>query len=392
MILELLTYILKVDLLFAVMYLAYRLLLQRTVFHNWNRFYLLVAPLLAISLPFISVQSATSPIYVIELPEIYSTAGAATIETSSISIWSMILLVWISGAFISLFTMVRNVRKSYNALKRDQVGAFTFFRKVHIDHRITGSTRAKIAAHEQVHADQLHTLDLLWYELLRVVFWFDPLFLLARRSLKVLHEYIADHQANRMTEDYAETLVANAFGLSVLPLANEFKSNNIKNRISMITKKKSTGQRIALLGSILLVAVASVSIGWTAVVVPDHMGKEEVYDKVEKMPQFPGCDASKVKAEEMKKCSMDLLIQFMGATVKYPKKSQKENAEGTVMVKFVVMSDGSIKKAEVVKGVTEELDAEALRVISTMPNWVPGEQKGEKVNVSIVLPISFKLS
>lgn len=389
---ELLTYVVKVDLIFASMYLVYRILLQRTVFHNWNRFYLLVAPLLAISLPLISVQSASSPIYIIELPEMYSTAGTATIETSSISIWSMILFVWISGAFISLFTMVRNVRTTFHALKRDQVGAFTFFRKIHIDRRITGSTRAKIAAHEQVHADQLHTLDLLWYELLRVVFWFDPLFLLARRSLKVLHEYIADHEANKKTEDYAETLVANAFGISVLPLANEFKSNNIKNRISMITKKKSAGQRITLLGSILLVAIASISIGWTAIVVPVDLGKEEVYDKVEKMPHFPGCDESKFKDEALKQCSMKMLGKFFGATVQYPTKAQKEETEGTVMVKFVVMTDGSIEKAEVMKGVTKELDAEALRVISTMPNWVPGEQKGEKVNVSIVLPIRFELS
>ena len=110
------------------------------------------------------------------------------------------------------------------------------------------------------------------------------------------------------------------------------------------------------------------------------------------MPIFPGCDESKMKGDELKKCSMKMLGKFFGATVQYPEKAQKEDSEGTVMVKFIVMTDGSIEKAEVVKSVTKELDAEALRVISTMPNWVPGEHEGKKVMVSVVLPIRFQLS
>jgi len=389
---ELLIYLLKVNLIFSTMYLVYRLFMQQTVFHQWKRVYLLAAPVLALVFPLISLLNAGGPIYTVVLEEFDISASAAVLNEPSISVWNILLIIWSIGLLIVLFTAVRNIVLSYRASVEPNVQAFTFLKRIHISNSFSEKERSRILAHEKVHADQLHTLDLLWYELLRVVFWFNPLFLLGRRSLKLLHEYIADEEANRITEDYSETLLANAFGISVLPLANEFNSNNTKNRISMIKKRKSAGQRFALLGSILLVAVASVSIGWTAFVLPANVGKERVYEKVEKMPHFPGCEEASMSDDDLKKCSMKLLMNFMGENVKYPGAAKKNNDEGTVMVKFVVSNKGEITKATVVKNVTEELDAEALRVINAMPNWVPGEHEGKKVNVAIVLPIRFQMS
>ena len=387
---ELLTYIFKVNLIFSIIFLGYYLATRQTVYHQWNRFYLLVAPLIALCIPFLTSGSGSEPVYVVEMPQLPVQAAEGIVASSTVSLIDGMVWVWCLGCAIAFFTALFNVRASVK--NKEQSTGHTFMGRIHIDPSLDPATAKKVLLHEEVHAKQWHSLDLLWYEVLRVAFWFNPLFLVGRRSLKTIHEYIADEEANRNTTNYPETLVASAFGLSALPLANEFNSVNIKNRVKMITKKKSAGQRASLLGSALIVALAAVSIGWTAVVVPSDLGKEEVYEKVEKMPHFPGCNENGMSKEELKKCSFNLLVDYMGKTVKYPEQAKKDDTEGTVMVKFIVTSEGAIKKATVVKNVSEELDAEALRVIQGMPNWVPGEKEGKKVNVSMVLPISFKMS
>ena len=97
----------------------------------------------------------------------------------------------------------------------------------------------------------------------------------------------------------------------------------------------------------------------------------------EEMPEFPG---------GMREC-----MNFLGKNVKYPETAQKNGVQGRVIVQFVVNRDGSIAEPKVVRGVDPELDAEALRVISIMPKWKPGKQKGEAVRVKYTIPVMFRL-
>ena len=103
----------------------------------------------------------------------------------------------------------------------------------------------------------------------------------------------------------------------------------------------------------------------------------DVFDVVETMPQFPG------GAPE--------LFNYLAKNIRYPKDAMEANVQGRVIVTFVVGKDGSINDARVVKSVDPQLDAEALRVISSMPNWTPGTQSGKAVNVKYTVPISFRL-
>jgi|GEM_PF-5365086 len=105
--------------------------------------------------------------------------------------------------------------------------------------------------------------------------------------------------------------------------------------------------------------------------------KEKVFMIVDKMPQFPGGD--------------NQLMNFISSTLRYPAQMQREGKEGRVLVQFIVDKNGNVNNAKVVKPVNFEMDEEALRVVGLMPTWIPGEQKGEKVAVSYVIPISFKL-
>ena len=118
---------------------------------------------------------------------------------------------------------------------------------------------------------------------------------------------------------------------------------------------------------------------------------EKAFDVVEQMPQYPGGPAA--------------LMQFLAQNIRYPEEAHKAGVQGRVIVSFVVETDGSISEAKAVKvetdgsiseakavkSVSSELDAEALRVINCMPNWIPGRQNGEAVRVKYVVPVTFRL-
>lgn len=102
-----------------------------------------------------------------------------------------------------------------------------------------------------------------------------------------------------------------------------------------------------------------------------------IFEVVDEMPEFPGGTGE--------------MMKYISKSVKYPEDAFKNNVQGRVMVRFIVTKDGSIKNPEVVRSVYPSLDAEAIRVISQMPKWTPGKQRGKAVNVRYVIPLIFKL-
>ena len=104
----------------------------------------------------------------------------------------------------------------------------------------------------------------------------------------------------------------------------------------------------------------------------------EIFQVVEEQPMFPG--------------GMQELMTFLQANIRYPKEAQERGLQGRVVVQFVVNKDGSICDEHVVRSVDPQLDAEALRVVRSMPNWTPGKQRGEAVRVRFTIPVSFKLN
>lgn len=105
--------------------------------------------------------------------------------------------------------------------------------------------------------------------------------------------------------------------------------------------------------------------------------KDQIFMVVETMPIFPGGDKE--------------LFKFLGQNIRYPVEAQKKGIQGRVLCQFVIDKDGSIDDIKVVKSVDINLDAEAMRVISVMPKWTPGKQRGEVVRVKYTLPVNFKL-
>ena len=106
--------------------------------------------------------------------------------------------------------------------------------------------------------------------------------------------------------------------------------------------------------------------------------EEEIFMVVEDAPEFPG--------------GTEALLKYLRDHIKYPAICRENNIQGRVLVSFVVNKDGAIVEPEVVKGVNPSLDKEALRVISTMPKWKPGKQRGKEVRVKFTVPVNFRLN
>lgn len=117
------------------------------------------------------------------------------------------------------------------------------------------------------------------------------------------------------------------------------------------------------------------------VVVVGYGGEEGpapvVFEVVEQMPKFPG--------------GIDGIMQYLARTIKYPVVAQESKTEGRVIVQMVINKEGQVTSTRVIKSVSPELDAEAIRVVSSMPKWEPGMQRGQTVNVRYTLPITFRL-
>jgi protein TonB len=111
----------------------------------------------------------------------------------------------------------------------------------------------------------------------------------------------------------------------------------------------------------------------------DSIPREEVYTIVEQMPEFTGGEQA----------MRDYIIK----NIVYPKQEKKQGIQGTVYIQCVISQTGEVKDAKVVRGVPngEALDKEALRVVSSMPDWKPGMQSGNPVSVSYFIPIKFYL-
>lgn len=388
---ELAIWALQMNLLALVMYFLYHALLRNSAFHQWNRAYLISVPILSSMVPLLQNFGAADANYQIVLPTVV-TSVESNVTADGPAIVVLVAWIWFVGVVCSLIKSCYELVRIRAAFKLGSPGhSFTFFNRIHVDPSVNETVRSQIRMHEQVHADQRHTIDLLFYEFFKVLFWFNPVFPMGQRELKELHEYIADEVVNDRIPDYPHILVANVLGVDVLPLANELSKSNLKNRIKMMNRRKTPKHALTFAGTALTAIAACVLVAFTNIGVSPEQQEEEIFQVVEQMPVFAGCDVSAMTAEDAKKCSMQKLGEYVGKHVEYPASAKKAGVEGKVFIQFVVSKDGTVKNAEVKRGVHEEMDAEALRVVQGMPKWTAGQQNGKNVNVRMTLPIMFAL-
>ena len=436
-------YILKSAICLALFYLGYRLLLSRDTFLRFNRFALLSGFGLAALLPLVRVGvEGVSPLgpALEEWGRIAAPVEPAATASPAVSCYSIGLAIYLMGVLffiarflwgvVSLIRLIRAGRRerladgSWLVLHRLPLAPFSWLRYIFLAEKDLLSKPELILAHEQAHIRMRHTWDLLFTELFLWLQWFNPAAWLLRQELQAVHEFEADAAVLGMgydSKEYKLLLIEKAVGSSRYTLANSLNHSSLINRITMMQKRKSNpwarmkyafvlpvaatamaafarpeiSQQMAEISSAKITDLSRMvqttaaertrpeAIDTTTsareVMVTGYaqFTDNKVYESAEVMPEFPGGQTE--------------LLKFVAKRVKYPTEAQRKGAQGRVIVKFVVETNGSISNIHVVKGIDPLLDAEAIRVCTTMPTWAPARQEGKAVRCYYTIPVTFGL-
>jgi hypothetical protein len=249
-------------LLFQTLFLAvYDLFLQNETFFKWNRIYLLVTPMLSFIIPllrFDSLQKTVPQSYMVYLPEVVINPQILIEKSTSFETGFNILpiifylgIVLFTVLFLVRLTKIFKLILTNNNIKKDNYtlivlnkkqSAFSFFNYIFINNNLLENKDLQIIQHELIHCKHRHTLDLLYFELLKIVLWFNPVVHLYQKRITLLHEYISDAEVVKETDksQYFSKLLAETFNVENICFINQFfKHSLIKKRIVMITKEKS---------------------------------------------------------------------------------------------------------------------------------------------------------
>ncbi|MBZ4191239.1 energy transducer TonB [Niabella beijingensis] len=258
------TYLLQVICCSGILYGYYHFFLRNERFHQYNRFYLLAAVLLSITLPLLRIRlslegnnvitQSLGKIYLSEEPAAAATTPVRQIDWALLSGWVALTI----GAFffIRFVAGIIKVVQIKRQGQQEQLGRITFIKTIHPyapfsffnwlfwnkNHNPGSDEGKQILRHEMYHIHKRHTLDLLFVELLLCLYWINPFFYLYRKEVKMIQEFLADRYAAKETDplNYAGILVTSAIQQKQLLLTNPFFNNQLKRRIAMLTKNNKT--------------------------------------------------------------------------------------------------------------------------------------------------------
>jgi len=252
-------YLFKASAGMVALYGLYWLLLRKHTYFTFNRFYLLTALLIALAAPFVVLtEKAPEPLPITQISLEPATVVYQPMEEPFMTTEQVVWLVYGLGVLVMLGRLgfrLWQVLKIIRAGEHQRAGkyilvraadasisSFSFLNYLVVSQKDAETYGEVVLRHELVHIQERHSWDLLWLELVHVFWWFNPILIFFKRSLKEIHEFIADERAtNGDRMQYAHTLVGYAFGVSPNVLTNNFfDATQLKNRIAMLTKNRSS--------------------------------------------------------------------------------------------------------------------------------------------------------
>jgi len=414
----------------SIFLLSYQLLYKNETFFKHNRTYLLLTSLLSLILPFVNINALSQREfgnYLVSLPEVILSNTSSNesfisdfqslFNNSLFNLVTIYYVITVVMFFVFVFKLYKLVKVIFENEKtklskytiihlRDSTSAYSFFNFVFLGNQISSSQKQQILAHESVHVSQRHTLDLLWFEVLKILFWFNPLVYIYQNKINVIHEFLADKNAlkNNKTE-YYQQLLQQVFNVNNCSFINPFfKQSLIKKRIIMLQKSKSKQVNLAkylLLIPMLLAMLVYVSCSndqstnqkEEQVIETKTMDNAKVYgiSEVDQLPIFEGCEAL-MDLEAQKKCFSEKVSKHLLKNFNTKIAENKGLTEDVykVVVMFKITSKGDV---EIIKARAphEDIESEAIRVINDLPKLIPATLNGQPVSVNYALPIKFKI-
>ncbi|EDM45146.1 TonB [unidentified eubacterium SCB49] len=445
--------------------------------------YLLGTAILSFVLPFMQfdvISEQIPSVFRMELPAVFIGNGnpevanvvqsldPVLITQSSVDWPAVLLIIYGVGVTVAVLVFLLKlqklavIRKSSHLSKTlgyriyeipNSTEAFTFLRTMYLGATISEDKKEHIIAHEKVHIDQWHSLDLLFFEVLKALFWFNPMVYIYQKQLQSLHEFAADKTvAEQDKSAYYQNLLSQVFGTTSISFINTFFNQSlIKKRIIMLQKSKSN--RVSALKYLLVIPFIAGMLVYTScandtaeissTVNSTAEGDTEVMQKINELSEaimkvgnisdeemkaleflaaeakpgdkiyhsvdeyltdvneegvplstldtFPVYPGCEGDNDEVKKCFSESITKFIGNNFN-TKLGDDSNISGKqrIVANFSINKIGLVQDIKIISDY-EALSNEALRVVRLLPKMKPGMKDNKTVNVLYSLPILFNI-
>lgn len=404
---------------FGILYGFYLLFLRKETFFAISRFYLLAILILSavISLANFKMENDSfsnyriinssdySPQLEVEKPQAPNSISQKE-TVSSIDFQTVILFVYMIGTLFMFINLIRKhimIRRFLNKCKSKEelfkgirifeadgeISPFTYFKTICLPTVIKDKAeKEQIITHELAHIKLGHSYDILYYEIFRAIFWFNPLIYLIGKSIKDIHEFEADKitlSAGFERSSYMNLVLNLNIGEKFVSLANNFNQSTTLKRFTMINKRKSGF--IKTMKLLYLIPIFGLLIYQFSCTSRDELNLKGT------VPQYK---CTKVPIPEV---GYQKFFEYLDSTTKKVAENLKESKAAKIIVSYNVYPDGTIRDVVALKGklvpgkwkdkVGYGLDEKALEIVKGLPKYLPGEVNGKKVKVNYRIPIKF---
>lgn len=439
-------YLLKVMICSGVLTGYYWLALRNKLFHSWNRYYLLIAVLTSLLLPFVKISFITEPqpenlpaytiLQTVTTNEVWfpEQTPAAT-ETFTREQASIMLYVLVSiSLFITLLITLLRIRKLITAYEHwkmkdltfvdtDAKGTpFSFLRYIFWNREIDfeSAQGQQIFKHELIHVKEKHSIDKLFLQLVIIVFWINPFFWIIRKELTMIHEFIADRKSVKDSDAsaLAAMILTAAFPSHSLSLTNPFFYSPIKRRLLMLSKLQNP--KVGYISRLLLLPLLTILFTAFAIKIKENDAASTsplaekslpvaVYPRDElKTSTDPDAkemtrnDTIPEKKSETASTKTETNADFKGGIKEWNKyvetflephistlEKDSRSINNGCMLQFTVQKDGSVTDVQVITNTESELAKISVELLKKSPKWQPALENGAPVATVVKRSIHF---
>lgn len=418
-----------------VLLVIYHLVLEKQKMHKFNRFYLLFSLVFSFILPFVTIEIASEENtvqtykYMMQNVPIQSTVVAQSFDYRMLSLWGLYGLI----TMILLFRFVRNILKIVSEIKsnttvpfknanlvllEEQTSPHTFLNYIFLNNTDYQNRKIEeeLYVHELIHVTQKHTLDILLVEVLKTIFWFNPLFIFYKKAMQLNHEFLADENVVTSFNDvpfYQNLLLEHANTNPISGLTSNLNYSVTKKRFIMMTKSVSKTKiffsKIALiplfLGLVFFIcgesiaqtisaandiyannqiAESSSNSGW-------KVGVEKNEDIVEKLPEIMTSFGYNLEGMKVNQPALQSAMLKLSHYVQnnYISPNGIDKKDEVASISFLFKKDGSLEDVKVINGKETEATSELLRILKSSPKFQPSSSYGKADWKSVPIKMDF---
>jgi len=413
-----LLYLLESSICFAMFYTLYWLLLRKETYFRINRFYLLVTLIISNILPLIEFSSQTQMQNTIQISTldaiVIRAEGIRHTVTTGLSSVEWLTMIYFIGVGLYLIIFLYKLIKLWFSISgskiilvegskifiiNENISPCSFFNYIFIDKNTYDKKESEqIIRHEKVHIREYHSIDLIFIEILTIIFWFNPFIYLYSKSLKDTHEFFADKEvinSGNNSNEYKKLIFEFSYGSELIGMTNNFNSSTILRRMKMLNSAKSGKiATLKVLISVPLIAVFVIAFACT---------KQEINQPIKPSDFGHILDENGHKQKPDKfprpKIGWNELEKWIAQNLKYPSSKADSKVTVKINVNFYVDENGKISNVQSANGaiageswkskVGNGFDEEAERVVRAMPDWEPAVYKGKPYKMPAMVGVVF---